>query len=212
MRQVKSANKKPNINCLVLGVVFVVLLSASSIFSQAPGSSTSDPSLAVSQPAAPDTNKEPNLRIEKVPVAGGAEIMTIFAKIRQSKKEIPMVSVLRDTLGDDKPENDQLRYLWMLTYKKVHWTKSWRRSSRSFTHVLRIIRTPVAGHPGLLLISADQTNNFGTRSYGSHLLRALLTRSAWLPGLRFCNTGKIRTTIGGQLLPRLCPCYRYTSP
>ena len=118
MRQVKSANKKPNVNCLVLGVVFVVLLSASSIFSQAPGSSTSDPSLAVSQPAAPDTNKEPNLRIEKVPVAGGAEIMTIFAKIRQSKKEIPMVSVLRDTLGDDKPENDQLRYLWMLTYTK----------------------------------------------------------------------------------------------
>jgi hypothetical protein len=89
------------------------------IFSQqAAESLVPDPSQPVSQPPAPETQKQPALRIEKVPVAGGAEILTIFAKVQQSKKEIPMVSVLRDTLGDDKPENDQLRYLWMLTYTK----------------------------------------------------------------------------------------------
>ena len=30
--------------------------------------------------------------------------------------EVPLVTVLRDTLGDDNPENDRLRYVWMLTY------------------------------------------------------------------------------------------------
>jgi hypothetical protein len=29
--------------------------------------------------------------------------------------EIPLVSVLRDTLGDDNPDNDRLRYIWVLT-------------------------------------------------------------------------------------------------
>ncbi|HVG39607.1 MAG TPA: hypothetical protein VM870_09970 [Pyrinomonadaceae bacterium] len=32
--------------------------------------------------------------------------------------ETPLVSVLRDTLGDDVPENDRLRYVWMLTYTR----------------------------------------------------------------------------------------------
>ncbi len=32
--------------------------------------------------------------------------------------EVPLLSVVRDTLGDDNPENDQLRYVWMLTYTK----------------------------------------------------------------------------------------------
>jgi len=31
---------------------------------------------------------------------------------------MPLVSVLRDTLGDDKPENDRLRLVWMLTYTR----------------------------------------------------------------------------------------------
>ncbi len=63
-------------------------------------------------------------RVEKVPVAGGAEIITIFAKSGLltgedgAVKEVPMVSVLRDTLGDDVMENNQLRYVWMHTYAK----------------------------------------------------------------------------------------------
>lgn len=61
-------------------------------------------------------------RLERVPVSGGAELLTIFGRLdglaRQgdSADEVPLVSVLRDTLGDDNPENDRLRYLWMLTY------------------------------------------------------------------------------------------------
>ena len=118
MRQAKSPIKTWNLLCLLTAFGFVFVWSAINVFSQAADPSGPDSSQAVTQPPTPETQKEPDLRIETVPVAGGAEILTIFAKIPQSTKEVPMVSVLRDTLGDDKPENDQLRYLWMLTYTK----------------------------------------------------------------------------------------------
>jgi hypothetical protein len=55
-------------------------------------------------------------------VAGGAELLTIFGSLDglhrgdDPEKEVPLVSVLRDTLGDSDPENDRLRHVWMLTY------------------------------------------------------------------------------------------------
>ena len=67
---------------------------------------------------------EPTFRIERTPVAGGAELLTIFGQLDGlahaggKSAEVPLVSVLRDTLGDDTPENDRLRYVWMLTYTK----------------------------------------------------------------------------------------------
>lgn len=67
-------------------------------------------------------------RVEKLMVAGGSELITIFS--RQSDldgarlgpvADIPLVSILRDTLGDGMPENDRLRYVWMLTYTEATW-------------------------------------------------------------------------------------------
>ncbi len=62
-------------------------------------------------------------RLERVPVAGGAELVTIHVKLEglrsvENQKWVPQVSVLRDTLGDLDPENDRLRYLWPLTYTR----------------------------------------------------------------------------------------------
>ena len=64
-----------------------------------------------------------NFRVEKFRVAGGSEIITIFANLKNSDesivengKDVPVVSVLRDTLGDEISENDRLRYVWMLSY------------------------------------------------------------------------------------------------
>lgn len=73
-----------------------------------------------------------DLRVETIPVQGGAEIVTIFARqsnfhdpSQSSSTEIPLVSILRDTLGDEKPENDRLRYVWMLTYTRAtFWQKA----------------------------------------------------------------------------------------
>src|SRR5262245_45360122 len=63
------------------------------------------------------------LRMERVPIEGGAELVTILARLsglETSEKEnwVPLVSVLRDTLGDADGENDRLRYVWPLTYTR----------------------------------------------------------------------------------------------
>ena len=72
-----------------------------------------DPSVSLSQ----------ILRLERVEVAGGAELITVHAKLAglestQNDKWIPLVSILRDTLGDNNAENDRLRYVWPLTYTR----------------------------------------------------------------------------------------------
>lgn len=58
---------------------------------------------------------EPAFRLERQPIDGGAELLTVFSSFPESKEEVPLVSVLRDTLGDSDPENDRLRYIWVLT-------------------------------------------------------------------------------------------------
>jgi hypothetical protein len=63
-------------------------------------------------------------RIETLPVGHDAELLTVFGSLdglsASSGKatEVPLVSILRDTLGDRNSENDRLRYVWMLTYTR----------------------------------------------------------------------------------------------
>ena len=78
-----------------------------------PDSGENDPSVALSQ----------ILRLERVEVPGGAELITVHAKLAglestANDKWIPLVSILRDTLGDGNPENNRLRYVWPLTYTR----------------------------------------------------------------------------------------------
>jgi hypothetical protein len=67
----------------------------------------------VAQPA-------PTYRVERHPIAGNAELVTLFGRVqtpgsRLQEFDVPLLSVLRDTLGDTDPENDRLRYVWILT-------------------------------------------------------------------------------------------------
>ena len=92
--------------------------------------STFAPTLVLAQnPLAPDqaapATKSPDeiFRLERVPVEGGAELITIHARLDgiegpESSRWVPLVTVLRDTLGDLSPENDRLRYVWPLTYTR----------------------------------------------------------------------------------------------
>ena len=79
----------------------------------APESEENDPATALSQ----------ILRLERVEVPGGAELITVHAKLAglqstENDKWVPLVSILRDTLGDDNSENNRLRYVWPLTYTR----------------------------------------------------------------------------------------------
>jgi hypothetical protein len=81
---------------------------------------------SVKESTAPESESprspEPQLRLETTPVANGAELLSIFGRMEGMRRdngaapEVPLISVLRDTLGDNDPENDRLRYVWMLSY------------------------------------------------------------------------------------------------
>ena len=68
-------------------------------------------------------------RVERLPIASGGELLTIFGRLdgikggNSSNPEVPLISVVRDTLNDTDPENDRLRYAWMLTYARPNLTK-----------------------------------------------------------------------------------------
>ncbi|MBK8304507.1 MAG: hypothetical protein IPK98_14310 [Chloracidobacterium sp.] len=106
----------------VLMAVFAVL--SANVRAQTVG----EPSIQINA-AAKDT---PDFRVEMIPVTGGAEIITIFARkdnfgdgMRDGAAEIPLLSVMRDTLGDDRPENDRLRYVWVHSYTRASfWQKA----------------------------------------------------------------------------------------
>jgi hypothetical protein len=106
--------------------VFPVLICFSSLALNIKLASAQAESLDVNQTAAPA-----RLRVERTPVAGGAELLTIWARVvgsetpteaksepdrKDQREELPLVTVLRDTLGDEIKENDVLRQVWVHTY------------------------------------------------------------------------------------------------
>ena len=77
------------------------------------------PAISVAALAATPDVRTPDFRVERHRVANGAELLTVFSSLPDGDAadpvEIPLVSVLRDTLGDNDPGNDRLRYIWVLT-------------------------------------------------------------------------------------------------
>jgi hypothetical protein len=63
----------------------------------------------------------PQYRSESQPVAGGAELVTVYARLNAAAPtgsqnlDVPLLAVLRDSLGDDDADNDRLRSVWILT-------------------------------------------------------------------------------------------------
>ena len=66
---------------------------------------------------APGLAPDARLRVESLPVPGGAELDTLIAMLPDGG-ELPMVSILVDTLGDADPSNDVLKNVWVLTYAR----------------------------------------------------------------------------------------------
>src|SRR4051812_41886515 len=59
--------------------------------------------------------QEPLLRVERTSIPGGAELVTIFSIPADAGEDVPLLSLLRDTLNDDDPRNDRLRSVWVHT-------------------------------------------------------------------------------------------------
>lgn len=104
----------PRVSVFIFLLLFSLCVSTSFLIRSAQAQDHSKPAT---------TPADEIFRFERVPVAGGAELITIHARLdglesSTDGKWVPLVTVLRDTLGDLSPENDRLRYVWPLTYTR----------------------------------------------------------------------------------------------
>ncbi len=105
--------------------VFLSLLLLVSLFpTQRGGVVAQTPTPEAAESSSKDVPKQ-FFRLEIIPVGRDAELLTIFGSLdglasaaSDKDRDVPLVSILRDTLGDSDPENDRLRYVWMLTYTR----------------------------------------------------------------------------------------------
>jgi len=70
-------------------------------------------------PASAQTNS-PTFRLERETLSSHAELVTLFGRLQDPASseqilDVPLVSVLRDTLGDSESSTDRLRQVWILT-------------------------------------------------------------------------------------------------
>ena len=130
MNSLASTRKARQAVSTFLALLFILLPGARlATRAQTPAASTQTPAPA-----------QPGFRIERTPVAGGAELLTVFGQLpfvtpndqpsqqadagtgrsadASANEDVPLVTILRDTLGDATRENDRLRYVWMHTYTR----------------------------------------------------------------------------------------------
>jgi hypothetical protein len=116
----------------LLAFLFALHIAAASASAQTVSNATSD-----AHPFAPSTDQikvvpQSCFRLERVTVTGGAELLTIFGSLNGAPAragddaDVPLVSILRDTLGDSSRDNDRLRYVWMHTYTRP---SAWQRAA-----------------------------------------------------------------------------------
>lgn len=121
MNSMPSAQGARQAVCTVLALLFIYLPFAQSGAAQTVSASSTQAFI--------QTTPDALFRLERVPVAPGAELLTIFGSLdgltrksashdANSNEDVPLVSILRDTLGDQTKENDRLRYVWMHTYTR----------------------------------------------------------------------------------------------
>ena len=125
MKQAKFLTTPRRLAAILPRPFFVFCLLVSLFWAPFSPLASAQDSLRESEPSTRDL-----FRLESVAVPGGAEIITIHARWQCNEEAdqrwVPVVSVLRDTLGDSNPENDRLRYVWPLTYTRPTF---WQRVS-----------------------------------------------------------------------------------
>jgi hypothetical protein len=116
-------------------------------------------------------------RVERLPIANGAELLTIFGKVNEDGRamsDVPLLSVARDTLGDANPENDRLRYVWMLTYAKPTLRQRLAAAVPFLYHRVGNKTNISTGPPPVLLDLAAADRNVGRRFVWFGLQHVLL--------------------------------------
>jgi hypothetical protein len=68
-----------------------------------------------------ETPRPGALRAGIIDISNGGELVIFFERLRADRQtagssEMPLLAVLRDTMGDADPTNDRLRQVWIFTY------------------------------------------------------------------------------------------------
>ncbi len=77
----------------------------------------------------------PSYRLEREPAADGAELITVFGRLHDPASstqdlDVPLLAVLRDSLGDSDPANARLRSVWILTSTRP---TAWQRAASALS-------------------------------------------------------------------------------
>ena len=119
-------------------------------------------------------------RIERLPMIGGAELLTIFGRLDGMRTnglpapEVPLVTVVRDTLSDNDPENDRLRYAWMLTYTQATMLKRIASAIPFFYRHVGSKRQASSGPPAPLLDLSNTSRQTWNRFFWMGLQNVFL--------------------------------------
>ncbi len=149
--------------------VLILGISLLAAWALAAGSGAGPPIAAAPQPA---------IRIEKTSVPGGGELITYFKTVSDpllsasAETEVPMLSILRDTLGDTDPENDQLRDVWAFTYSRPSVLKRVLAGVPFLYH--RSGSTKTSGTPPALIDMADPAKGTAKRLIGNLVQSSVL--------------------------------------
>lgn len=85
--------------------------------------SAADVPLQRLQTTTPRENGQPAYYWKTNVVGDGAQLLTLFCRSCQpaniEPQDQPLLSVLRDTMGDANPENDRVLYVWLLSYSHI---------------------------------------------------------------------------------------------
>jgi hypothetical protein len=102
-------------------------------------------------------NPDSEFRLERVAVPGGAQLMTLFSRQTgvaaggKQQNEVPILSVLRDTLGDSDPANDRFRQVWVYSYTNPSLWQKFTASVPFFYYSTLKNRKPAGGVPSPFL-------------------------------------------------------------
>jgi hypothetical protein len=130
------------------------------------------------------------IRVERIPISGGAELITWFEQLPEG--ELPILSALNDTLSGSEPGEDRLRQVWVYTFAPPSlsqraesavpflYHRLWNEARGQSTppHPVFDMGTPSSGiwtRIAMAAVQAEVVNPAGaiarltTRSYGGNL-------------------------------------------
>jgi hypothetical protein len=101
----------------VLRLVFLAVVAVASLFPATPITQQQFQTAIV-----PAESQAPYYWKAQPAGRGDAQLLTLFCRTCEAASTLsggtPLLAVLRDTLGDEVPENDRVTYVWLLTYTR----------------------------------------------------------------------------------------------